>query len=103
MTGLSVVREGLDPTDLMTVDEVCAHVRLSPWAVRRAIKRGELTAMKPAGRLRIPREAMFAWLEGSRVQPDIAGFAPVVRPLPQRFPRRSGRFRACLEDERARH
>lgn len=83
---------------VLTVDEVAARVRLSPWAVRRAIKDFELDAIKVRGRLRIPCESLDAWLEASRIRPVVA---ESTRPLPRRFPRGSGRFRACLEDERA--
>jgi excisionase family DNA binding protein len=59
--------------DLLTLDEACAHVRLSPWALRRAIARGELRAYKPAGRIRISPDALAAWLEST---------APPASPAP---------------------
>jgi excisionase family DNA binding protein len=59
--------------DLLTLDEACAHVRLSPWALRRAIARGELRAYKPAGRIRISPDALAAWLEST---------APAAEPVP---------------------
>ena len=86
---------------LLTLPEVCARVRLSEWAVRRAIKRGELLAYKPAGRLRIPASAVAAWLESSAILAEVAATPEAARPLPRVFPRSTGRFRRCLEDEHA--
>ena len=58
---------------LLTLDEACEIVRLSPWAIRRAIARGELHAYRPCGRIRIPSEALAAWLQDS---------APAAEPSP---------------------
>ena len=38
---------------MLTVKEAAAGVRLTQWAIYRAIQRGDLTAYKPGGRLRI--------------------------------------------------
>lgn len=86
---------------LLTLEEAAQRVRLSTWTLRRAISRGELLAYKPAGRLRVPVGAVEAWLASSKILPDLADSPEPDRPLPSRFPRSSGRFRACLEDERA--
>jgi excisionase family DNA binding protein len=48
-----------------TVDEVADMLRLSPWAVRRAITRGDLTALKVCSRVRIAEDALDAWLEAA--------------------------------------
>lgn len=57
--------------------------------------------MKLRGRLRVSDEAVAEWLRMGRIHPVVAGSPEVARPLPSRFPRSGGRFRRCLEDERA--
>lgn len=52
---------------LLTVREVGERVRLSEWAIRRAINDGELEAFKVRGRIRIDEGAVEAWLAGSVV------------------------------------
>ena len=52
---------------LLTIEQVCQRVQLSPCAVRRAITRGELQAYKLASRIRIPESAVAAWLDRSEV------------------------------------
>jgi excisionase family DNA binding protein len=52
---------------VLTVKEAAAAVRLTQWAIYRAIQRGELTAYKPCGRLRIHKDDLDAWLESTRV------------------------------------
>jgi excisionase family DNA binding protein len=54
----------------LTVTEVSALSQLHPEVIRRAIRRGELVAMKPCGRLRIRPSDYDAWLEGTRVDRD---------------------------------
>jgi hypothetical protein len=56
-------------------------LRLSPWALSRAIKRGELEASKPAGRIRISEAAIDDWLKLTRVEPEVRseGLAESVR------------------------
>jgi len=44
---------------------------LSAKTVERLILRGELAAFKPAGRIRIRNEDLWAWLESVRVEPTI--------------------------------
>ena len=89
---------------LLTLDEACEIVRLSPWAIRRAIARGELHAYRPCGRIRIPSEALAAWLEDSA--PDLlleesSKRSPAPRARRQRPPADSfrGRERASRIDE----
>lgn len=67
-------------TQLLTLSEVCARVRLSPRAVRRAIGRGDLVAYKLAGRLRIPEQAVQDWLRAGAIQPDEVVLQPAARP-----------------------
>lgn len=61
---------------LLTLPEVCERVRLSPWAVRRAIGRGELVAYKLAGRLRIPEYGLDDWLRARVMEPIDAAVEP---------------------------
>ena len=44
---------------------------LHPKTIERLITRGELAAYKPAGRVRIRREDLFAFLESVRVEPSV--------------------------------
>lgn len=73
-------------SDLLTIDEVARRVRLSTWAVRRAISRGELVAYKPGGRLRIPIHAVDAWLASTQVSSTAPRPTADFRPLPAKFP-----------------
>src|SRR3954451_13259432 len=52
---------------VLTVKEAAAGVGLTQWAIYRVIQRGELTAYKPCGRLRIHEADLGAWLESTRV------------------------------------
>jgi excisionase family DNA binding protein len=53
---------------MLTVQEAAEEVRLTQWAIYRAIQRGDLAAFKPGGRLRIHDADLQAWLESTRVQ-----------------------------------
>ena len=46
-------------------------MRLTQWAIYRAIRRGDLAAYKPGGRLRIREADLEGWLESTRVQADV--------------------------------
>src|SRR5438132_1280689 len=91
-------------TVLLTLEEVCERVRLSPWAVRRAIQRGELRAYKLRGRLRIPEDALADWLRASAVETEIVTTEPepqlstVTHKAPATF---RERLRKGSADERA--
>jgi excisionase family DNA binding protein len=54
--------------DMLTIQEAAARVRLTQWAIYRAIQRGDLTAYKPGGRLRIREADLDGWLESTRVR-----------------------------------
>ncbi len=84
---------------LLTLAEAAARVRLSPWALRRAIGRGELRAYKPAGKIRIPTEALADWLVRSEIAPQRAT-AP-ARPLRPSPPAGSFRARARVHSSHA--
>jgi excisionase family DNA binding protein len=60
---------------MLTVQEAASQVRLTQWAIYRAIRRGDLVAYKPGGRLRIAEEHLQAWLDATRVSP----VAPATR------------------------
>lgn len=65
----------LEPDQLLTLEQAAQRVQLSVWALRRAIHRGALRAYKPAGRIRIPADALQEWLEQSA--------PPTVAPVPR--------------------
>jgi excisionase family DNA binding protein len=69
---------------MLTVQEAADLVRLTQWAIYRAIARGDLVAYKPGGRLRISEDDLEAWLEATRVSPSqptaTRGPPPVVPP-----------------------
>jgi excisionase family DNA binding protein len=79
---------------MLTVKEAAAVVRLTQWAIYRAIQRGELTAYKPGGRLRIHQVNLDAWLESTRVRTKSpsAARARLIPPatLSRAVPRRAG-------------
>ena len=49
-----------------TAESLAAAIGLSPKSIRNAIARGELQAVKRAGRWIIPADAVNAWLETPR-------------------------------------
>ena len=67
---------------MLTVKEAAAGVRLTQWAIYRAIQRGDLTAYKPGGRLRIYESDLEAWLQSTRVHAQNPPPARTVRMLP---------------------
>jgi excisionase family DNA binding protein len=64
---------------MLTVQEAADRVRLTQWAIYRAIRRGELAAYKPGGRLRIREADLEGWLESTRVQAEVRAPARSVR------------------------
>ena len=64
---------------MLTVQEAADRVRLTQWAIYRAIRRGELAAFKPGGRLRIREADLEGWLESTRVQAEVRAPAGSVR------------------------
>jgi excisionase family DNA binding protein len=69
---------------LLNVRQVAELVQLDETTVRRAIRRGELAASKPAGQLRVHPDDVTAWLERTRVQP--VEQSPAPRPGPPSAP-----------------
>jgi excisionase family DNA binding protein len=57
---------------MLTVQEAATQVKLTQWAIYRAIRRGDLVAYKPRGRLRIDELDLRAWLDSTRVSPASA-------------------------------
>lgn len=76
------------------------QVGLSEWAVRQAIRDGELQASKLRGRLRIDAVDLQAWVDGSRVRPvvPVADAPPVFKASPM-LPA-AGSVREMLRRER---
>lgn len=60
-----------DVCEYLTKDQAGALVGLAPKTIERAILRGELPAFKPAGRVRIRRNDLRAWVESTAVEPTI--------------------------------
>jgi excisionase family DNA binding protein len=67
---------------MLTVQEAGALVRLGQWAIYRAIRRGELAAYKPGGRLRIREADLNSWLESTRVRAEAWSAVRPVRAIP---------------------
>ena len=67
---------------MLTVREAAEQVRLTQWAIYRAIQRGDLAAFKPGGRPRIHESDLDAWLESTRVEakPGVATRSARVAP-----------------------
>lgn len=53
---------GLDPLDVLTLEEAAEYLKVSPAAVRRAIKEQSLPAKNLGGELRLLRDAVANWL-----------------------------------------
>lgn len=53
---------------LLTVAEVAERVGLKHQAVRRAVSRGDLEAVRLCGRIRIEPVALEAWIDSGRVR-----------------------------------
>jgi excisionase family DNA binding protein len=75
---------------LLTLPEVVERVRLSPWAVRRAIDRGDLRAYRPCGRIRIAETDLMDWLESTAASTKASKSAALA---PARLKRPSDTFR----------
>jgi excisionase family DNA binding protein len=52
---------------LLTLEQACETVQLSPWTLRRAIARGELEAYKIAGRVRMSEAALQQWIKEAAI------------------------------------
>lgn len=82
--------------------DVAASLSFTAEAIRRAIRRGELRAVKVCGRLRTSPEWVNEWLQGRTVHPYPE---PTARPSPARSAeptRRAGTVRAGSFRELAR-
>jgi excisionase family DNA binding protein len=77
---------------LLSVAEVAEHVGLKHQAVRRAISRGELAAIKLCGRVRVEPAALEAWIEAGRFSPT-----PVVHGTPRAVLSASNGLRRLLD------
>ena len=59
-------------TTFRTPEQVARRTGLSRKAIYRAIERGELTAYRLCGRLRIHPDDEHAWIEHNRVKPVVS-------------------------------
>lgn len=91
--------EDPDGPGLLSIPQVAELSGLSEKSVRRAIKRGELRAMKLCNRMRIAREDMEAWHDSSVV---LRSAPQQVWPEPFRrgTPRVAGGMRELLDEQR---
>ena len=63
----AIVLERLDAAPdrkWLTVDSAAEYIDRTPDAIRGLVKRGELTAHKPDGRLQLDREELDGWMRG---------------------------------------
>lgn len=67
---------------LMTVNEAAERVGLHHRAIRRAIARGELRAVKVCSRIRIAPDDFAGWLDASRLAPEASEPPSHPRPAP---------------------
>jgi len=50
----------------LTVEHAAEYLGRTPEAIRGLVKRGELTAFKPDGRLQLDREELDRWMRGAQ-------------------------------------
>lgn len=63
--------EYLTKSEYLSKAEAGEIVSLNPKTIEREIQRGRLRAFKLAGRVRIRREDLEAWIEASQVEPSV--------------------------------
>ena len=64
----AIVLERLDAAPdrkWLTVDSAAEYIDRTPDAIRGLVKRGELTAYKPDGRLQLDRVELDTWMRGA--------------------------------------
>ena len=64
----AIVLERLEATSSrrwLTVDQAADYIGRTPEAIRGLVKRGELTAYKPDGRLQLDRVELDRWMRGA--------------------------------------
>lgn len=66
-------------TAMLSIADVAVRLGFSRDAVRRAIRRGELPAVKVLGQYRVDPVQLERWLREQRVTPSPAAAAPVRR------------------------
>jgi len=72
-----------EATAFRTPEQVAQRIGLSRKAIYRAIERGELTAYRLCGRLRITTTDEQAWIEHNRVMPAVTDVLPAEQPPPE--------------------
>lgn len=70
-TGLDRTAERTYSSEYLDKKEAAAIVGLNPKTIERFILRGELRAYKPAGKVRIKRSDLDAWVAASVIAPSI--------------------------------
>jgi len=63
------VDDGSESGEVLTVDEAALLLRVSRWALYRAIKGGRLPAGRVGGSIRLSRAALLAWLSTPATKP----------------------------------
>jgi excisionase family DNA binding protein len=62
----------MEPDDhLLTVADAARRLGLKHGAVRRAIARGDLPAMKVCSRIRVDPADLHRWVDGQRIEPHL--------------------------------
>jgi excisionase family DNA binding protein len=59
----------MQPDHLLTVTAAAQRLGLKHGAVRRAIARGELPAMRVCSRIRVDSDELARWLEAQHIKP----------------------------------
>ena len=54
--------------DLLTSEEACEYLRVTPLSLYSYIKAGKLRAFRVGKRYRVPKDALIAFLEGRTVE-----------------------------------
>lgn len=57
--------------DLLTPEEAAERAKLHPQTIRRMCARGELHALKLAGKWRIPEKSLLAPAKPARIKPSV--------------------------------
>ncbi len=89
-----------DLLEALTVEDVAALLKLAPKTIRALCKRGELRSVTVARRVRIPRAAVAALLDGAT--PPSSPAAPAWPELSERAPARRPRGRPRRSESTAR-
>jgi excisionase family DNA binding protein len=92
--GAAHAASGAASYTLLTVAELAEKVRLGHQAIRRAISRGELRAIKLCGQVRIEPTAFAEWTDAGQLRPSQA---PTVTRVRARRPSSAAGLRRLLD------